>query len=81
MISICHKASKLVLRYNLDKDTEINSISCSKDSKIFFNSSSEFMVADPEIGIINLETKDVLHEYHLDRTWSKSMNVVDMSFG
>ena len=69
------------MQYVLDQDEEITSLSCSKDSKVFFNSLNEYMVADPQIGIINIETKEVLHEYHLERNWSEHLNSVDMTFG
>ena len=39
------------------------------------------MVADPEIGLINLETKEVLHEYHINDTLSDEMHLFDMSQG
>ena len=39
------------------------------------------MVADPERGIINLETKEVLHEYHIGQTQLDILFNQDMSWG
>ena len=82
MIKVRHSENQVtLLHYVLDHDEEITSLSCSKDTKVFFNSLNEYMVADPEIGIINLESKECHHEYHLERNWSEEMNSVDMTFG
>lgn len=45
----------------------------SVNTEVFYNSNGDFMVADPEQGIINLETKEVLHEYRLQSRNSKWM--------
>ena len=39
------------------------------------------MVVDPKIGIINLETKEVLHEYHINKHDALDMKSFDMSWG
>ena len=42
-------------------------MSSSKDVKVFYNSNCDFLVADPDKGIVNLQTKEVLHEYHIQK--------------
>ena len=37
----------------------------SKDMEVFYNSKYDYMVADPKMGAINLETKEMMHEYHV----------------
>ena len=51
----------------LDKDEEKTWLSCSKDTEVFYNTGGDFMIADPQMGIVNLETKEVLHEYHIQK--------------
>ena len=70
-----------LLQYVLDGDQEVTWLSGSKATEVFFNSNGQFMVADPEIGLINLETKEVLHEYHINATLADEMHLVDMSQG
>ena len=48
---------------------------------MFYNSNSDFMVADPVMGIVNLETKEVLHEYHISKRQVAQINSCDMSWG
>jgi len=69
----CGDNEVFLVLYEIDKDTEITSLSCSKQSEVFFNSDQDFMVADFEVGIINIESKEVLHEYHLQRNWPEQM--------
>ena len=52
-----------VVQYLLDIDYEVTWMACSTESEIFYNSQNEFMIADPKVGLINIETKDVLFEY------------------
>ena len=67
-IKIRHKETQVYLiQYILDKDEEVTWLTGSKEMEVFYNSSSDFMVADPEMGIVNLETKEVLHEYHISK--------------
>ena len=53
----------------------------SVDTEVFFNSNGDFMVADPEKGIVNLETKEVLHEYHIQARQTQEIKNYDMSWG
>ena len=53
----------------------------SVNTEVFYNSNGDFMVADPEQGIINLETKEVLHEYRLQSRNTKWMENINMSWG
>ena len=53
------------MQYVLELDQEVTWLTGSVKTEVFFNSDGDFMVADPERGIINLETKEVLHEYHI----------------
>lgn len=39
------------------------------------------MVADPLVGIINLESKQILLEYHLDRNLPDGFSKINMSWG
>ena len=39
------------------------------------------MVVDPAMGIVNLETKEVLHEYHIAKRQAEEMQKYDMSWG
>ena len=39
------------------------------------------MVADPAMGIMNLETKEVLHEYHISEQQASEFKSYDMSWG
>ena len=74
MIKLRHAEKEVfLLLYKLDDETEVTSLSCSKKSVIFFNSEHEFMVADPEVGIINIGNKEVMHEYHLQRNWPEEV--------
>ena len=82
VIKVRHREDQVyLLQYVLDKDQEVTWLTGSKNSEVFFNSKGQFMVADPEIGLINLETKEVLHEYHLNRTLASEMHLYDLSQG
>ena len=39
------------------------------------------MVADPEIGLINLKTKEILHEFHICAKKATEMLKFDISWG
>ena len=39
----------------------------SKNSKVFFNSQGKVMIADPDVGIVDLKTGEVLFEYHVGK--------------
>ena len=65
----------------LELDQEVTWITGSVKTEVFFNSDGDFMVADPERGIINLETKEVLHEYHISQKQLDNLQNQDMSWG
>lgn len=56
-------------------------LECSKESQVFYSDDESYMIADPEIGVINLETKEVLHEYHINNKHFNDMQTYDMSWG
>ena len=39
------------------------------------------MVADPEVGLVNLESKEVLHEYHVYPNKAEEMLKYNISWG
>ena len=39
------------------------------------------MVADPELGIVNLQTKEVMHEYHIDTMNESRWRQAEMNWG
>ena len=39
------------------------------------------MVTDPEMGLVNLETKEVLHEYHIGESLNAEIKLYDMQLG
>lgn len=53
-----------LLQYSLDLEEEVNYTSASQDAEVFFDSNNQYNIADPVAGIVNLQTKEVLHEYH-----------------
>ena len=83
LIKISHKASRVyLLLFNLEKNKEITWLDCSQTTQVFFNQDNEFMVVDPEIGIVNVRTHEVLHEYHTHRNGVvDNMLTYDMSQG
>ena len=69
--------------YDLARETgyEHSSLAVSSDSQIFYNFDKKFMVADPEFGIINLETREVMYEYHMTRPMLRTNLMFDMQRG
>ena len=49
-----------------------------KETEVFFNSNGKFMLAEPEMGLVNLETKEVLHEFHINASLHDEMSLYDM---
>lgn len=77
-----HKEDQVfLLQYILDVDEEVTWISASDDAQIFYNSNFDFMLADPQMGIVNLETKEVLHEYHVKQRQAEELKGQNMSWG
>ena len=70
-----------LLQYVLDKSQEVTWLTGSKDIEVFYNSNQDFMAADPEMGVINLQTKEVLHEYHIQKHLDEDMDTYDLSWG
>ena len=48
---------------------------------MFFNQDNDFIVADPAIGIVNLETKEVFHEYHIAKRQTEGLQSANLSWG
>lgn len=57
----------LFMQYILDTNKELNWLKASKDAEVFFDDQTNFNVVDPDMGVINLKTKEVLLEYHVRR--------------
>lgn len=53
----------------------------SKNSKAFFNSQGNVMIADPDVGIIDLKTGEVLFEYHINEFDLSEEKGYQMSWG
>ena len=67
VLKIKHKENKAYwLLYNLEEGKEVTGLTGSRESDICFDSEGEFILTDPQMGLINLKTKEVLHEYHID---------------
>ena len=56
-------------------------ITGSKDIEVFYKDNMDFMAADPEMGVINLQTKEVLHEYHIQKHLGEDFESCDLSWG
>ena len=82
VLKIRHAENEVyLLQYILDTEEEVTWLSGSKDTEVFYNDQYDFMVADPDMGIVNLETKEVLHEYHIAKRQADEMKTYDMGWG
>lgn len=82
VIKIRHKGNMIYLmQYSLDLEEEVNYTSASQDAEVFFDSNNEYNMADPVAGIVNLQTKEVLHEYHISSYKVEQILSFDLSQG
>ena len=66
-----------MVQYCLDTDEEVTWLSGPAESDIFHNTKNEFIVANNELGLINLTTKEMLLEYHVQNIAGRSEMMKD----
>ena len=70
-----------LLLYDLQKNEELSSLEVAKDAMLFFSSDGKYMVFEDKVGIIDLESGQVLKEYQLCRHVFSMMDNVSLKQG
>lgn len=68
-----------LMYYDLENNIEKSSLTVSENSQIFYTSKNQVMVCDPELGIMDICTKEILHEYQIANYNTEDLNLFDMT--
>ena len=82
VIKVRHMRDKIFLiQYVLSTEKEVTWLSASRDTEVFLDGHKNFMAADPEVGIIDLRTKEVMYEYHIEALAERRWRQAEMCWG
>lgn len=68
-----------MLYYDLENDHELSNLAVSEDAQIFYSEEHKPLVCDPSLGVIDICTKEILHEYGIKRLEKSQFERYDMS--